>query len=113
MAQAKKDEVELLTMELFQASQVNEVKIGGTVDNLTSREGGIKNEETGEKWADSYYADFSFKGGMTSVRIDMDTYHSLKIGSTYQYIGRVAMKSPKGNGQPYPTIDFIRFDFLF
>lgn len=112
MSQIKKVE-NVLTMELFQASQINQVKVGGTIENLSKREGGIKNEETGERWSDSHYVDFAFKGGQTSVRVDADVYQSLEVGKTYQYVGRVTMKSPKGDGQPYPTLDFIRFDLLF
>ena len=103
----------VLTMELYQASQINEVKLGGTIDNLSIREGGIKNEDTGERWSDSYYVDFSYKGGKMSVRVTASVYQDLEVGKTYQYIGRVTMKNPKGEGQPYPTLDFIRFDYLF
>ena len=124
MANKKTENIDTpMTVELFNASTANEVFIGGSVDSVAMSEGKPKKDKEGNPmyddntgvaltWNDSYYAEFSFKGGVQSLRITPEQYSNLKVGGTYQFVGRVVMKVNDG-GRSYPTIEMVRMDFLF
>ena len=113
-----------ITIEMLNASEINEVKIGGRITNLEVRDGQQKKDRDGNLmfndndgqpicWNDSYYADFAFQGGTTKFKLTPEIYSSLEVGKRYQFVGRAFMKTPYGEGQPYLSIDPIHFDFLF
>lgn len=121
---ATKNKETVLTIEMLEASEVNEVKIGGKVVALNVREGSQRKDREGNPmfdeatheplmWGDSYYVDFAFQGGETSIKVNKDVYDSLEIGKRFQFVGRAFMKTPYGDGKPYLSIESIRFDFLF
>ena len=113
-----------ITVEMLEASEINEVKLGGKVTSLKVVEGNQKkdregnllyDEQTGEPltWNDSYYVEFAFQGGTNSFKVDQEIYKGLELNKRYQFVGRAFMKTPYGEGKPYLSIEPIRFDFLF
>ncbi len=123
MANEKVQKGTAITVEMLEASEINEVRLGGKVIGLRVIEGQQKKDREGnplfnpdgspQVWNDSYYVDFSFQGGETSFKVDADTYSALDLNKRYQFVGRAYMKTPYGEGKPYLSIEPVRFDFLF
>lgn len=113
----------VLTVEMMESAEINEVKIGGKVVSLTKQDGNARLDKvTGQQafkdgvpqyWADSHYIEFAFQGGTSKFKVDSSIFSTLELNKRYQMFGRSFMKTPYGDGQSYLTIEPIRFDFLF
>ena len=112
-----------MTMELFEALEKNEVRIGGKITGLRVVEGNPRTDKEGNPmynpdgspmlWNDSYYVEFAFQGGVANFKVDSSIYADLEEGKRYQMVGIVFMKTPYGDGKPYPAIEPKRFELLF
>lgn len=112
-----------LTVEMLEASEINEVRIGGKVKSLSVKDGTQRTTKEGEPminpdgspllWPDSHFVEFAFQGGIATFRVSSEIYSTLEEGKRYQLVGVVFMKTPFGDGKPYPAIEPKAFKFLF
>ena len=121
MAKTKQKET-ALTVEMMEASEINQILLGGKVISLSTSEGKQKVQDgqpvfgqdgQPEHWPDSHYVEFAFQGGSTTFMVSSDIYATLEEGKRYQMVGLVYMKTPYGEGRPYPAIKPKAFNFLF
>ena len=121
MATTKQKET-ALTVEMMEASEINQILLGGKVISLSTSEGKQKmqdgqpvydHEGLPERWPDSHFVEFAFQGGSTTFMVSSEIYATLEEGKRYQMVGMVFMKTPYGEGRPYPAIKPKAFKFLF
>ncbi len=112
----------VLTVEMLESSEINQVLLGGKVKSLSIKEGSPRLMDGAPMtnpdgspllWPDSYFVEFAFQGGVATFRVPSDIYATLEEGKRYQMVGVVFMKTPYGDGRPYPAIEPKAFNFLF
>jgi len=119
---AKKTDEQVMTMELYQRLEQNEVRLGGRIAAINTFPGSEKKDRDGNPiinpdgsiavWPDSHFVEFVFQGGKANFRVDPQTAATLAVGKRYSLLGHVALKTPK-DGKPYPVIELDSFDLLF
>lgn len=117
----KKDTV--MTMELYEASTRNQVLVGGVISKKEIKKGSEKKDKQGnpilnpdgsvQLWADKHNVIFDFQGGSNTFSISPDEFNQIQEGGRYQLVGRVVMKNPYGDGNPYISLEVNSFEFLF
>ena len=121
-AKNKDVDVSIAVQALLEKMESNKVELGGKVVSLEEIEGKQKLDKDGNPlfnndgtpllWPKSYYVDFLFSGGQYKFKVDRSIFDSLTIDKRYLMIGRVVLKSPFGGGNPYISVEPIRFDDL-
>lgn len=109
------------TIEQFEASRANKVSLGVVVKGKEIYEGtaklvnGVPVEIDGElqKWEDAYYIDCSWLGGSHKFKFDRKTYDDVKIGSTYEFVGQINVKSFKDSTKTMLVVEPLELKYLF
>jgi len=112
-----------MTMELFEASTKNQVLVGGVISKKEIRKGTEKKDKQGnpilnpdgstQVWADKHNVTFDFQGGSNTFTVPSDDFNRIEEGLRYQLVGKVVMKNPFGEGNPYISLEVLSFEFLF
>ena len=116
MAKEKMDYLALMDM-----LEQNEVRLGGQVTKKfimagkqkTTKEGQpLFNEQTGEplRWDDSYYIEFTFKGGVSNFKVDLEAYNNVIESERCVMVGKVISKTPFNGGKPYLSVEARKFE---